>query len=69
MDSTLRGNGVNQEEQVVLLIKGSISEMSKESQELIYSCADKIRTLILECGDEGRLACALVGAELAAMVD
>ena len=59
---------MNQEEQVVLLIKGVISEMPKENQELVYACADTIRTLILDCGEEGRIACALVGAELAAAV-
>lgn len=54
------------EQEAYLLIKGSISIMSKNQQKRIEEAHDKIIEIMNKFGDEGQIAIALCGAELAA---
>ena len=55
---------MNQEEIVLTMIRGVIAGLPEEQQRKISECAEKIRTLVAEYGDDGTVAMGLVGAEL-----
>lgn len=57
---------MSKERDVLLLLKGAISEASPAEQAKINSAADKLRAVVAEYGDEGTVALALVGSEMAA---
>lgn len=54
---------MTQEEQMLLLIKGAISDLSQEEQDDIRGIANIFRNMVKE--SHAMLAFALVGAELA----
>jgi hypothetical protein len=54
---------MKQEEVVVTMIRGIISEMPKDEQTKVHECAAKLRETIAEYGENGTVAMALVGAE------
>lgn len=53
-------------EMVLTLMKGTIADFPVEKQKQLQDCADKIRTMVKECGDVdlGDCAVALVYAEI-----
>lgn len=48
----------------LLLLKGAMYELAPAEQEKVKECAEKLRSVIVEYGDHGLLALALVGIEL-----
>lgn len=57
---------MTKQNQVILyMIKGLLSELSPEDQARVEDYRDRIRTMIQDGGDLARLAVGLVGAELA----
>lgn len=50
----------------VYMLKGILSEASPEEQAKVNKAADEIRTMVSLNGDEGKVALALVVAEVAA---
>ena len=54
------------EECTLLMLKGLISQMPTEDIERIDQCVLRIRSIVAEFGDNGRIALALLGAELGA---
>jgi hypothetical protein len=55
---------MTEDEQTLLLIKGSISEMPATQQQVVLACAQDLRDRIKLAGEvEGLMAFALVGAE------
>lgn len=59
---------MTQEEQVALMIRGAVAQLPQEDQMRIVECEAKIRALIAEYGEAGRMAIALIGADIAAEV-
>lgn len=59
---------MSEEQTTLLLLMGALAGMDRADQEQVKSCADKLRSVIAEHGDNGILALGLVGAELAAQV-
>ena len=59
----------DEDRNTILLIKGVISELTPEQQKACKQVADRLRQIVLEAGDVGGLAFALVGAELQAMAE
>jgi len=55
---------MKQEELVLTLMRGAIAGLPAEQQAKVQECAEKLRALVKEYGDEGKCACGLVGAEL-----
>lgn len=51
-------------QQALLIVKGVISDFPVETQDLIHECASRIRALLRETGDHGKVALFLVGAEI-----
>lgn len=49
---------------VNLILKGVIAEASPAVQEKVRAAADKVRTVVAEYGDAGKVAIALVASEL-----
>jgi hypothetical protein len=59
---------MTQEEMALTIFRGVIAGLPPEQQSKVIECADKIKAIIKEYGDEGQCACGLVGAELATKV-
>jgi len=57
---------MNENQQVVLMIKGVISELPTEQLAKVNNALAEIRALVQTHGDYGVMAVALIGAELAA---
>ncbi|MGD9726276.1 MAG: hypothetical protein AB7R40_22280 [Nitrospiraceae bacterium] len=57
---------MSQEEAVLLMIQGFISQMPDEDRVKIMACAELLRATVAEYGELGQLALSLVGAEEAA---
>jgi hypothetical protein len=57
---------VTPEQQTLLIIKGTISDLHAEDKAKVTACAERMRAAIVEGGDFGPLGLALVGAEMAA---
>jgi len=53
------------EKQVVLMIRGAISTMPEENRAKIMACYDAISAAVKDSGEDGQLALALAGAEMA----
>lgn len=58
---------MTQEQETLLLIKGSISELSAEHQQAIKDCVADVRNRLAAAGAVAGYVVALLGAELAAM--
>ena len=54
------------EQQTLLLIKGTIASLPADQQQKVAECADQLRKLMADNPPHGLMAVALVGAELAA---
>ena len=59
----------NEQEVVLIMIRGAIFGMPPETQVKVEECAIKMRSLVKEYGAPGEIAVALVGAELSARPD
>lgn len=57
---------MNEQQQVLLMLQGAISNAPEDSQKKIKLAAESIRKIIDDNGEEGQVALALVGAEFAA---
>jgi phosphatidylserine decarboxylase len=57
---------MNQDQVTLLLIKGAIADLPDSDRKGIELAAAKLREIITLHNDHGRMAMALVGAELAA---
>jgi hypothetical protein len=57
---------MSEEQKIVLMLKGLISEAPQDIQDKITNAAERIRAIVNESVDEGNLAVALVGAEIGA---
>ena len=57
---------MTEEEMVLTMMRGAIAGLPEEQQAKVKECAEKLRALVKEYGDEGKCACGMVGAELAA---
>jgi hypothetical protein len=57
---------VSQEQETLWMIKGVIGELPVERLQKVTESYVKIKTIMSEYGDEGEIAIALIGAELAA---
>lgn len=57
---------MTEEQHTLLLIRGSIAGLPPTDRAGIEQAAAKLRQVVLHHNDHGRLALALVGAELAA---
>ena len=55
---------MTQEEMVLMMIRGVVSELPDEQRAKVNECSAKMRALIAEYGDEGKCAVVLVGAEM-----
>lgn len=60
---------IAQDRAALLMVKGAVSDLTPEQQLKVADVASKLRALIKGAGDEGQVALALVGAELAAEDD
>lgn len=54
------------EQAQLLLLKGAITDLPLESQQKVQEAKEKLSAIIKDFGDEGRVALALVGMEIAA---
>lgn len=54
---------MSKQEQAVLIIKGLLSEAEPAIREKVYAAADKLRAVVAEYGDEGKVAMAMVVGE------
>jgi hypothetical protein len=54
------------EQYALMLIRGAIASAPDEEQNKIRTAAEQLRSLIAANGEPGKVALALVGAELAA---
>ncbi len=54
------------EQETLYAVKGLVGELDSEAKARTLECAEKIRKLVAEYSDCGRVALALVGAEMAA---
>ena len=57
---------MSQEQETLWMIKGVIGELPVERLQKVTESYVKIKTIMSEYGDEGEIAIALIGAELAA---
>lgn len=57
---------MSQEKMVLYMLRGVIDEAPAEDKQKIGEAAEKIRVVIAEYGDNGKIAVALVGAEITA---
>ena len=57
---------MTQEQQLVLIVRGTIAQMPMEQQEKVMACYAEIKSLVAEAGEEGAMAFALFVAEMAA---
>ena len=57
---------MTEDEQIVLTLRGLISTMPETDQAKVRECYTKIKDLMIQYGDHGSAAVALLGAELAA---
>lgn len=55
---------MTEHEQTLYTVRGFIGSLPTENQEEIQACYRQLKKLIEGCGDNGRLAMALLGAEL-----
>ena len=56
----------NQNKMMVLIIKGAISDLPKEDKASASEAYQKMKDVVDQYGDSGKLALALLGAELGA---
>ena len=59
---------MSQEQDTLWTIKGLIGELPEDRQRAITESYTKIKAIVTEYRDEGEIAVALIGAELAAKV-
>jgi hypothetical protein len=57
---------VSQEQEILWMIKGMIRELPEDRLRAVTEAYNKIKTIVIEYGDEGEAAIALIGAELGA---
>ncbi|MFA5936519.1 MAG: hypothetical protein WC822_01430 [Candidatus Paceibacterota bacterium] len=57
---------MKQDELILLMMRGLVAGLPAEQQKKVTECIEKIRSLVKEYGDDGVIACQLVGAELLA---
>lgn len=57
---------MTEERQTLLIIKGAIAELPDADRQGVELAAAKLREVVLLHNDHGKMALALVGAELAA---
>ena len=55
---------MTEDEQTMLLIKGTIADLPPADQATVAECAEKLRGILRAYGPHGNVALALVGAEL-----
>ncbi len=56
---------MTEDEEVLHLIQGVISDMPNEDQQKVFQCAQMLRAHVRAAGANGKLALGLVGAESA----
>ena len=56
----------NQNKMIVLIIKGAISDLPEEDKAATAEAYQKMKDIVEQYGDSGKLALALLGAELGA---
>lgn len=54
------------ERAMVLMIKGAIAELPEDQRRKVQECYEQLQKLVADNGEEGGMALALLGAELAA---
>ena len=54
----------DQEKATLLMLKGAISDLTKDQQGKIAECKTKLMTILEEYGDEGKIALSIIGLEL-----
>jgi hypothetical protein len=57
---------MNENQIILVIVKGIISDLPETQRNQVHATADKIRAIVAEAGDVGGIALALVGGEAAA---
>lgn len=60
---------MNQELQVLLMLRGLLAELPDEARAQVRECQDRVREVMAMYGDLGKFDVGLIGAELAAEAD